>query len=351
MKRIIYIIILYPLFFISCLKDEPLKLSNNGFTPVEGNDDWSISTLKSENIDSTLVVKAFEHFYSKEELPMSKSLLIIRNGKLVAEAYAKDKNDINEIDNTQSCTKSVVSLLVGIAINKNLIPDVNQSLFSYFPEHFDANQEKRNITIRDCLTMEIGLEYKGGDDSEELVHTKMNSLKFVLEKPLVSKPGSSFLYSDFSPQLVNGVIAKATGQSVQRFAEENLFNPLNITNYKWETSKDGLNLGAFSLYLRPRDLAKLGQLCLQNGIWNNKVIVRNWIEQATIKQSKTSSYGYFFWLNPSLNSYSMEGNGRQLVFVCPAKNLVIVHTAFPYTSIPLWGDLNPVINNIYQACK
>ena len=334
-----------------CIKEERLKLPFTSFLPVKDNDGWEVSSLKQEAIDSTLMTRAFEYFYSEEQLPMSRSLIVIRNGKIVAEAYAKDKDDQFKLDNTQSCTKSVVSLLVGIALKKNLINDLNTPLFAFYPEHFDSDPKKRSITLRHCLTMETGLAYSGGRDSEELVHTKTNTLKYILSQPLVSEPGTSFLYSDYSPQLVNGVISKVTNEDIEIFADRNLFAPLGITKFRWERSKDGLNLGAFSLYLRPRDLAKLGQLCLQNGNWNDVRLMDTWVEQATIKQAKSSTYGFYFWTNPNRGTYSMEGNGRQMVLISPSKNLVIVHTASPYTSVPLWGNLNPVIDNILNACK
>jgi CubicO group peptidase (beta-lactamase class C family) len=128
---------------------------------------------------------------------------------------------------------------------------------------------------------------------------------------------------------------------------------LGINHYHWEKAKDGLNFGAFSLYLTPRDLARIGQLCLQEGQWNGQqVFSSSWIKEATQAHSGTSRpYGYYFWISPSLEGYYMWGHGGQFTYVCPSKNLVVVYTAFPYTSPMLWGDQGKLMELIYRASK
>ena len=351
-----FIILAVALSFSSCMEEEPLKLDFHGFSPKQMNDGWQISTPAEENIDESLLKNAYGLFYSENDFPMAKSLLVIRNEKLVAEAYCKDENDINRIENLQSMTKSITSLLTGIAIKKGLIDSINTPLYNYYPEYFDQDLRKRKITILDAITMTAGLEFDNDVHTEEMYHTKESSLKYVLSHPVIFDAGNEFLYNDGLPQLVGGVINKVSGQSLEQFATENLFSPLGITDHMWEKANDGLNFGAFSLYLKPRDLAKLGQLCLQNGKWNNiQLIDDSWIlEASSISYCNIApnwDYGFYFWIYHTHDGYEMNGHGGQFVYICPEKNLVTVYTAFPYTSNDLEGNPERLINAVYNACE
>jgi CubicO group peptidase (beta-lactamase class C family) len=335
----------------SCLQEDPLKLPNTGFTPLSINDGWNTSTPGQEQVDINLLKEAFELFYSADAYPMAKSLLVIRNGKLIAEAYAKDPEDAKRLNNIQSCTKSVTSILAGIAIKEGIVPGVNTPLYKYMPEHFDSNLAKRKLTLRNCLTMQGGLHFDNSIHTEQLFHTPSNSLNFVLNRPLQADTGSVFLYNDGLPHLAGGLISQASGMPLEAFADKYLFQPLGIKSYHWEKAKDGLNFGAFSLHLQPRDLAKIGQLCLQQGQWNGQTVFESsWIKEATrIHAGTTRPYGYYFWITPSLDGFYMWGHGGQFVYVCPSKSLVVVYTAFPYTSPMLWGDEGRLMELIYRA--
>jgi CubicO group peptidase (beta-lactamase class C family) len=342
------------LFLLTCcLKEEPLKRAYPGFTPQNRPDGWMISSPQQENMNLALLEKAYRLFYSPDQFPMATGLLVIRNGKLIAEAYARYEKDVGQVRNIQSCTKSVTSLLVGIALKRKIIPSLNVPLYAYYPEAFDADSAKRKLTLKNCLEMQGGLDFDNNRHTQELFLTRGNSLQYVLSRPMPDDTGQVFHYNDGLPHLVGGAIARASGMSLEAFGKQYLFSPLGITDYQWEKARDGLNFGAFSLYLKPRDLAKLGQLCLQAGNWQGEPLVdAAYLAEATrIRTGGTTPYGYYFWILPSLEGYAMQGHGGQFVFVCPPKNLVAVYTAFPYTSELLWGDMNRLLHLIYKASE
>lgn len=350
MRRIITLAAL-TIFLSGCLKDGTLKLSNSGYQPKVLSDGLEVTTPELQSVDTKILKQAYDDFYSNK-YPLSKGLIVMRNGKLIGEAYAQDLNDIHKIDNIQSCTKSITALLIGAAIDDKLIGSVQDPLYKYIPDAFDSDVKKRKISLRNCLTLQAGLAFGGNSDSEKMVNYDGSSLKYILEKPMVADTGAVFLYSDFVPQLLSGVLTKATGSGAEVYAKKKIFDPLGINTYKWETTKDGINIGAFSLFLTTRDLAKLGQLCLQKGKWNNvSLISSEWIESVSRKQSVNGSYGYGFYVDQATGAFTMRGNGGQFVYIYPAKNLIIAFTAAPYTDQELWGNSTTLINKIIEACK
>ena len=158
-----YIIILCLFLLVSCLKDEPFKLNYTSSQPIENYDDWQISTPQQENINTQLLGKAYQLVYEDSRFKMATSLLVFRNGKLIAEAYPRDKNDIDKLANIQSCTKSITSILMGNALQNNIIHSIDEKLYSIYPTHFDEDITKRDITISSALTMQTGLEYNNSE--------------------------------------------------------------------------------------------------------------------------------------------------------------------------------------------
>lgn len=148
---------------------------------------------------------------------------------------------------------------------------------------------------------------------------------------------------------------KLSGKRLANFADEQLFQPLGINNYKWEHSKDGVTYGVFGLHLVPRDFEKLGQLLLQNGVWNGEQLIHPaYLNQALSHQVNIDlndqSYGYYFWLNLTQGTFEANGHGGQYLFVAPDKNLVVVYTAWPYTNGNLQGEAKQLIQRVYNAC-
>jgi len=353
MKKIITLIIVAT-SLISCLKDEPFKLEYRGFEPKILNDDWSVSTPENENVDRKMLEKAFRLIYQDDRYLMARSLLVFRNGKLIAEAYPNDPEDINRPHNIQSCTKSITSILTGIAL-KDELDSLGEVLYDIYPENFDSDVSKRTITIKDALLMQTGLEFDNGVHTQQLYETESNSVEFVLKQKQVYNPGTIMKYNDGAPQLISKALEKKTGKSLCEYAEEKLFSPLNITDWKWEGAKDGTTFGAFSLFLKPRDFGKIGQLLLENGFWNSDTIIEsNYLSEATTIQTSSNfngaPYGYYFWILPAYNAYCARGHGGQFLLVVPDKKLVVVYTAFPYTNDLFFDERNELMDIIIKSC-
>ena len=139
------------------------------------------------------------------------------------------------------------------------------------------------------------------------------------------------------------------------FANVFLFKPLGITEWKWETANDGVTFGAVSIFMKPHDIAKFGQLLLQNGRWGNEQIVdSSWITEATkpvvTMHSPGTSYGYYFWIFPA-SGYAAVGHGGQFIFVVPSKKLVVIYTAWPYTSGDMFHNFNELADLIIKSCN
>lgn len=357
MKNLNYFLLFAFAFLLSsCLKDKPFKLPYEGFVPVSKNDGWVISTPENENMDRELLDDAYRLVYKDNRYQMARSLLVIRNGKLVAEAYPHDKADIDRIANIQSMTKSFTSILTGMALEQHLLDSVNQTFYSIYPDAFNDNPEKKGVTLKHALTMTTGIAFDNSKDTRTLYETENSSVEFILSLPQEYDPGIVFRYHDGAPHLVSAAIQKRYGKPFDDFADTYLFKPLGITDYKWETAKDGINFGAFSLFIKPRDAAKFGQLLAQNGVWENRQLVDStWISDATqpIVNSGTlgSPYGYYFWIYPAFGAYAADGHGGQRIMVFPHKNLVIVYTAWGYTSGDFFDHFNEVADLISNSCQ
>lgn len=355
MSRTVFVFVGF-LLLVSCLRDEPMKKEYEGYSPSAINDDWVISTPEDENMDADFLHSAYELLHKDERFVMARSLLVFRNGKLVAESYPHDFNDINEYANIQSCTKSVTSMLAGIAIQDNKLQSLQERLFDIYPDYFDSDKEKRSITIEDALTMQTGLEFDNGSHTLELYQTEGNSIAYVLSQKRLYPSGTVMNYNDGAPHLISKVIEKKTGQMLSDYAAEKLFKPLNISDWQWESANDNTTYGAFSLYLKPRDFGKIGQLLLQNGKWQNQQIIDSvYLVEATKTQVSANfngeSYGYYFWTLPAHNAYCALGHGGQFLLVVPEKGLIVVYTAWPYTSSQLFDERMELMSLIINSCQ
>jgi CubicO group peptidase (beta-lactamase class C family) len=348
--------LLISLSLSSCFKDEQFNLDYAGYEPLSIGDDWQISTPEAENMDRTTLDVAYKLIYQDDRYLMARSLLVFRNGNLVAEAYPNDPDDIHKYANIQSCTKSISSIITGIAIQNSQLSSLNEQLYDIYPEYFDSDISKQTITIEDALTMRTGLEFDNDDHTLELFQTEGNSIEYILSQERIYPSGTIMNYNDGAPHLISKVIEKKTGKTMANYAEEKLFTPLNITDWMWESSKDNTTYGGFSLYLKPRDFGKIGQLLLQGGEWNNQQIIDStYLAEAT--QTKVSAnfnnepYGYYFWVLPAVNGYCALGHGGQFLLVVPEKNLVVVYTAWPYTSEQFFDERSELMSLIINSCE
>ena len=317
-----------------CLTDDRLK-APFAIDPIRRPHDWPISTAEDAGFDRKRLEQAYRPLFSEDEFPTAISLLVIRHGALVAEGYMRDPDDIDTLVQIKSATKSVTSVLLGIAIDRGLVDaDLDRTVASYLPDHFGDHSRYAKVTLLQALTMRTGIDFdndvhtnvlRGDDDAD--------SVDYVLARPPKFAPGERFDYHDGNPHLIGAVIANRSHMSLDGFAERFLFEPLGIERHHWDKHHDGLQYGAFGLYLRARDFARLGQMLLDQGTFDGeRVVSSEWLERATqaaVPDSEPWPYGYYFWIDPKGAGFTAQGHGGQYLYVEPALDLLVVLTAEP----------------------
>ncbi|MBN1948353.1 MAG: serine hydrolase [Candidatus Cloacimonetes bacterium] len=261
---------------------------------------------------------------------MINSVLIYKDNTLVLEEYLGGFSR-NKLHQMQSVTKSITSLLIGIAIDKGLIGSIDDNITAYIAEtEWSTGWEK--VTIRHLLTMTSGVNWENSKTDADLGTAE------ILGKPIIYEPGSRFEYNA-AMQLLAEILVNASGKSVADFAKENLFLPLGIINYKWGKSADNnYHLCTGALQLTSLDLLKIGILVKQKGRWNNiQIISEHWIEEATsiqvkIPRNRDQHYGYLWWQGKvklrsgRIDSIFAHGMGSQFIFIIPDRDMIIITT-------------------------
>jgi len=270
-----------------------------------------------------------------QELSRLHSLIIRHEGVVVFEEYYNGTNP-NRPANMKSASKSVISALVGIAIDQGLIESVEQRVADYFPEldSNGSNSEKSNITIENLLTMQSGLETTSNRNYGKWVLSD-NWVEFALNQPLVAKPGTQMIYSTGSTHLLSAILAKASGMTTKQFAERMLTSELGYSMSYWPQDPQGIYFGGNDMEMTPRQMLRFGTLYLNDGRYNDRQIVsQNWIEQsykphALSPRGQGRHYGYGWWLRDlaGMQVPVAWGYGGQLIFVVKELDLVVVATS------------------------
>lgn len=328
------ILLLALLLLTSCLKEDELKKPFVTYDPIQLDDGWEISMPQVEGIDPDKLSDIYKEFHSDMSIWQVRSLLVFRNGKLVAESYTKDDSDRLTPRAIWSCTKQVMGLLAGIAIDKGLINEINDPISDYLPE-VQIYPEKKDIRIQHLLTMKSGIAYSndglGGQTDDILRQLPAGITGFILSLPLDHAPGEHLKYKDGDPQLLSAVLQAQAGKATSGWAQEVLFEPMGIKNIQWNNYKDGTTLGGFGILTTPRELAKFGQLVLNRGIWKGKELLsEQWIDNMLyphVEELYDLQFGYLWWIDQERDMYLMSGHGGQFVCILPAKNLLIVITS------------------------
>jgi len=264
------------------------------------------------------------------------SVMVIKDGYVVLDAYFPPFDE-GETHNVYSCTKSVVSTLVGIAYEEGLIESLDQTLLEFFPGRTVENmsQWKKEITLRDMLTMSAGFDARDNWIYEwewlGRLHDAEDAVQYMLDLEVVHEPGTVFNYTNGVSHLLSCIVTETTSVSALDYAQEKLFEPLGITHVKWYTDVKGRNWGYSRLYLEPRDMAKIGYLFLNEGEWDGKQIVSSeWVEDATSKHLDANilppGYGYQWRVSPN-GYYSAAGYKGQFIHVVPDLDLIMVTTS------------------------
>lgn len=268
----------------------------------------------------------FEKIITKDKID---SVLVQKNNTMIFEYYRNNKMKERQ-HKIYSVTKSILSALIGIAIDKGFIEHVNMPISHYFPE-FDQDKEKEKITIKHLLTMTSGLYWPGNNG---MIPSK-NWVNFVLQQDIAHPPGKEMVYSCGSSQLLSAILQKTTGLHTEAFAKKYLFTPLGITDYRWNCDPQGIAIGGFGLAMKTVDMLKIGTLYLNNGVCKSKQIVPyHWIEESTSPKIKTDdnyAYAYHWWNITSDNQvgriFLAVGREGQYIIVAPDYQLVTVFTS------------------------
>jgi len=302
------------------------------------------------------------------------SVVIVKDHRLVLETYfpghdfGYSSTDFlgtyrewgrNSRHNTHSATKSVISTLVGLAIDLGFVPNEDQRVFDYFPEYAEyAVGGKETITIRDMLTMTSGLEWPewdipvgGGLSPIEQFNSSGDPIGYVLSRSLIHPPGTVYNYNGGTVNVLCQLAARSAGPgvTVDAFAHEHLFGPLGVTNYNFPNHQSGLTVCHGDIYITPRDMAKYGQLYLNEGVWmGRRILSEEWIRKSVSPLVSVShfnlywaeDYGYLWWLNDydvggnTYSTYKALGWGGQEIWVVPEEEMVVVFTGANYTTNP-----------------
>lgn len=369
MKKIIFIFLAFCEFGCDRLllgtEDKIISLEENLQVPKAMNDGWDVSTMAIQNIKKEPIQNLIKSL-QKEPLNIH-SMLIFRNNKIVSESYF-DGWHRERLHATRSVSKSFISTLIGIGIDQGKIKNVNEKILNFFPEYPELkNATKSQIEIKNLLTMTLGLKwdeesYPPDDlrNDEFAIEQSEDRLGYLFKKEVESPPYFKFEYNSACPVIETAIIKKSTGEDVEEFSKKYLFAPLNITNYYWRINADGLITAVGPILLRPRDMAKLGQLFLDKGRWKGKQIVsENWVRDATTtfigNENNATGYGYHWWTgNYTINSISTyvfyaQGSGGQYIYVVPRLNAVVVFTSGNYPPLYQRATFGMLTNVILPA--
>ena len=267
------------------------------------------------------------------EIGTLRSLLVLQNDTLLIEEYFNGAS-ANYPYNIKSASKSIISILAGIAVDKDII-SLDDTLGDYFADYFSQHPDslKATITIQDLLTMRAGLETASFYNYGRWVISK-NWAEWNLKQELVEEPGGKMVYSTGISHLLSVIITKASGVSTRQFAKEYLFRPLNIRPGGWDKDPQGYYMGGNNLALKPADLLKIGQMMLHKGIYKGKRIVsEDWVTDSfkSYTQSNFNPYNFgYMWWNKAISEekiYFAWGFGGQYIFIIPSLESVIVITS------------------------
>lgn len=288
----------------------------------------------------------------KSEYGNINGIIVVRNGYIAYEKYYHGHSP-DDAHHVASVTKSIISALIGIAIDAGYIKNVDQQVLDFFPEYLsdDADRQKREIAIRHLLTMTAPYPFEDWREPLDKMCMQPDWVKFILD--MLGQKGriGTFKYSTAGAHLLSAIITRSTGKSAREFANERLFKPIGIKeipdyemksfgfedlfgkNIKgWVKDPNNNSTGGWGLTLTPRDMARFGFLYLNRGIWdNNQIISHDWIDESTVPHSQVwidqsiAKYGYLWWLREEevVSAYLALGDGGNVICCIPEKDLVV----------------------------
>ena len=268
------------------------------------------------------------------EIGTVQSLMLEKEGEILFEEY-RGGMDRNRTTNIKSASKSILSLLIGIAIERGDIKGVDQKISHYFPDYFESNSDsiKETITIKDLLTMRSGLETTSFSNYGRWVLSG-NWIEFALDQPLEHDPGGRMIYSTGSSHLLSVILTRASGKSTREYAMDHLFGPMNIQIGGWDRDPQGYYMGGNNVALSPHALLKLGRLLGDMGKYEGQQLVpETWIRDSIDIYTRSNfndyNFGYMWWRKSAgeMDVLFAWGNGGQYIMILPELNAVVIITS------------------------
>lgn len=362
---------LFVLFFTACAQVP--RVNRHGLPqreyiyeqPEATDDGWEISSLKAESVEPEKLHEMMHEILAGDSRYIH-SILLIKNGKLVFEEYF-----FGYIRDTKhflaSVSKSVTALIIGLTIDKGYVPDVDMLAYELFPMYKRSKwiEQKYPIRLKHMLTMTAGLELDAlshrrshpGHTTYQM-YASNDPIEFVLNRNLSETPGQQFNYNSGLTILLGEIVRRESGMYIDEFSGKFLFTPLGISDYSWDQFPDGTVQTDGGLYLRPRDMAKIGYMMLKRGTWQGKQIVsKEWIAESTQTHINGLGlgYGYQWWSGKAfINSQTIEvlyasGHGGQKIFIIPQLDLVTVFTSKVFNPTGHSGPEKMLIKYILPA--
>jgi len=308
--------------------------------PAQLDDGWPVGSLAAAGMDQTRIENMMVSIHDRALDSFLKGILVVKGDRLVFEEYFGGSH-ADTLSHLQSATKSVVSVIFGIAVTNGYVASTDDALFDYFPEYAHLNDsQKQGITLQHVLTMTPGFEWNENSvptfatrNDNIAAYASNNYIEYVLQKDVVSTPGSSWNYNSGCPMILAGIVRNRTGVHLDAFGAQQLLQPLGIRSSRWEYQSDGLPLATGGLWLRARDTAKIGSLMLNDGRWNGQPVVSPaWIDAsltARVGVDNSRDYGYLWWTRSVAGRrlWYAHGYGGQLIVLVPASDALIVVNA------------------------
>jgi CubicO group peptidase (beta-lactamase class C family) len=317
--------------------------------PEAVDDGWPTSTPSDVGIDRE-VIGDMVRAIVEEEMALTHSVLVVRQGRLVVEEYfyGFDRETRHDM---RSASKTVTSTLIGFAVQEGRIEGADAKALQFFPRYrryANWDPRKAQITIRDLLTMSSGLDANDSDSRSVAAEGTYQSqtrrpdwIKLALDAPMIADPGSQPLYGGANPLILGGILNAVVDEPVEWFAHRTLLEPLGIEDYQFFLDPTGIVYAGGGMHMRPRDMAKYGQLYLGGGVWlGRRILSEAWVRESWGRYGRLApldrnghQYGYLWWHHTyeigdrTIETVEARGNGGQYVFVVPTLDLVVVITA------------------------
>ena len=306
------------------------------YTPLV-RDDWEVSTPEAEGLDPLLVARMY---YEAQKRDTLYGLLVVKGGKLIAEDYFNGA-DVDEIDRRASVTKSYTSALTGIAIDKGFLPGLDEKMLDYFPDVPVTDPRKQDITVREMLQMRAGFPWEEENQQAWDIMWSGEYLSAIEDLPLSADPGTRFQYSTLTAHWTGVVVARSTGLDLMTLGKEYLFGPLGVTpGEDWNRDVDGYYFGGGDILFTARDMARFGQLYLDDGVYDGqRILSADWVNASLARYTEKAwdnigrfhdiGYGYYWW-SAMAGEHPVNfawGHGGNLVVLVRDLNMVVVVTA------------------------